>query len=457
MLHAAPRFDSMLAGGQHGPIPPATADHAGSDTLCCHLLSAPETTTAPAQTTKVNLFYFRSVGLQPSPITGQRRGDWPLIQPSGAQLWDYSWLGLAQCYVTKRKIHVVAEYAVSSARCRSLDALDLAELERCRDAGAVQLPVASGEKLACPRTRYRPIDYFPRTHGLPILLDFRTLHVHQDQDVVVLNTTDMEPGQRRYCDKIGDEVPIVKLFISERSCRIYFGGRAPRCVAREKGHDYEKTADDSKCKRIGGFNAIQHTGQEVCEAQGRTNSYADPQQCHNQPVAHHEPQRVTLLCAQCHANTNLISAQHYRVRDHTVKSDSPDQQCHARCNSKDNQSQGSARHRSSVVIIQCVHLEERKVGSCGPHCVLYLVREAIGACARGANGESDTAPYSLSWNAVDLKRQDRPIHRNRRFLIEAVLMNVSHNADNLSPIFRLLNLLAHCIRRSGPVLTREVL
>jgi len=46
-----------------------------------------------------------------------------------------------------------------------------------------------------PRTRYRPIYYFPRAHGLPILLDFHTLHVHQDQDLVVLNTTDMEPAR----------------------------------------------------------------------------------------------------------------------------------------------------------------------------------------------------------------------------------------------------------------------
>src|SRR5215831_5677104 len=106
MLHAAPRFDSMLAGGQHGPIPPATADHAGSDTLCCHLLSAPKTTTAPAQTTKVNLLYFRSVELPPLRITGQWRGDWSPIQSAGSQLWDYSWLGLVQCCVTKRKMHV---------------------------------------------------------------------------------------------------------------------------------------------------------------------------------------------------------------------------------------------------------------------------------------------------------------------------------------------------------------
>src|SRR4029077_3658767 len=115
------------------------------------------------------------------------------------------------------------------------------------------------------------------------------------------------------------------------------------------------------------------------------------------------------------------------------------------------------RHRSSVVIIQCVHIEDRKVGSYGSHCGPHVLLEILQARALRADSESDTAPHSFSWIAVDLKRQDRPIHRNRCFLIDTVLVNVSHNTDNLSPLFHLANLLAQCTLRIGPVLAREVL
>src|SRR6476659_5959440 len=108
-------------------------------------------------------------------------------------------------------------------------------------------------------------------------------------------------------------------------------------------------------------------------------------------------------------------------------------------------------HRFAVVIIQRVHIEERKIGSYGAHCRPHLLLETLLAGALTAHGESDTAPHSLSWIAVDLKRQDWPIHCNRRFLIDTVLVNVSHNTDNLSPLFHLANLLAQCILRTGPV------
>src|SRR4029077_9853619 len=137
MHHAVRRFDSTLAEGRPGPILPVTGDRAGSDTPYYHPQSASKTTTAPAQTTKVNLFYIRPLGLQPMPITGHRRGYWSRIQPSGVQFWNYSSLGLARCYVTKRKIHGAPlkverggtrqvrriRCKPPSARCRSLDAL----------------------------------------------------------------------------------------------------------------------------------------------------------------------------------------------------------------------------------------------------------------------------------------------------------------------------------------------
>ena len=191
-----PRFDSTLAEARPGPILHATGDRAGFGTPYYRLLSAPKTTTAPAQTTKVNLFYVRSSGLQPSPITGHWRGHWPLIQSSGTRLWNYSWLGLAQFCVTKREIHVPLlevergrtrqlrriRCKPSSARCRFLDGFNLAELERCRDTGTaaisgarrycarwgeVRSSVASIENLAWPRTRYRTITTSPGRMAYP--------------------------------------------------------------------------------------------------------------------------------------------------------------------------------------------------------------------------------------------------------------------------------------------------
>src|SRR5579884_2397205 len=115
------------------------------------------------------------------------------------------------------------------------------------------------------------------------------------------------------------------------------------------------------------------------------------------------------------------------------------------------------RHGLRIVIIQCVHLEDRKVGRDGSHGGAYFLLETLRARALRADSESDATPYSFSWIPVDLKRQDRPIHRNRCFLIDTVQVNVSHHADNLSPVFHPANLLAQRIRGIGPILAREVL
>ena len=110
-------------------------------------------------------------------------------------------LGLAQCYVTKRKVHgaplkVERDNTRQVRRmrckppphaCRSLDAL----IPRSWKMSARWHSAIGGLLRG---TRYRTIYYFARDKSawgawFTILLDFDTFHVYQDQDFVVLSTT----------------------------------------------------------------------------------------------------------------------------------------------------------------------------------------------------------------------------------------------------------------------------